>query len=73
MMSDVSGVALFSTLQWPKDALGERALLVIESHDPSVWRVDEMRTRDPMEALRVRAGSLRCARMTGTSPTSTTI
>lgn len=53
-MTEVSGVALFSTLQWPADALGERALLVIESYDPSVWRIDGIPTRDALEALRVR-------------------
>jgi hypothetical protein len=39
-MREANGVALFSRLNWPKDALGERALLVIESYEPSVWKLD---------------------------------
>lgn len=53
-MSDVNGVALFSTLKWPKDALGERSLLVIESYEPSVWQRDDCGDRDAIAGLRAR-------------------
>lgn len=53
-MSEINGVALFSRLKWPKDALGERPLLVIESHDPSVWRLDDSETPDAITGLKER-------------------
>lgn len=53
-MSEVNGVALFSRLKWPKDALGERPLLVIESHEPSVWKLDDFPEVDPIAGLRER-------------------
>ena len=53
-MSEVNGVALFSRLKWPKDALGERALLVIESYEPSVWRLDDTDEPGLMAGLRDR-------------------
>lgn len=53
-MNDVAGVALFSTLKWPKDALGERPLLVFESYDPSVWNRDGGSGSDAITGLRDR-------------------
>ena len=35
-MNRVTGVAHFSDLQWPADALGRRALLVFEPYEPNV-------------------------------------
>lgn len=40
-MSEVTGAALFSDLEWPRGALGRRPLLVFESYDPSVWKLPE--------------------------------
>lgn len=51
-MSEVNGVALFSRLKWPKDALGERPLLVIESYEPFVWARDQV--ADPLTGIRDR-------------------
>lgn len=53
-MSEVSGVAIFSRLNWPKDALGERPLLVIESYEPSVWGRDDSAAPDTATRLRER-------------------
>ena len=53
-MSEVNAVALFSRLDWPKDALGERALLVIESYEPSVWQRDDCPGPDAVAGLRDR-------------------
>lgn len=53
-MSEVNGVALFSRLKWPKDALGERPLLVIESYEPSVWKLDDSAGLDAIAGLRKR-------------------
>lgn len=53
-MSQINGVALFSRLKWPKDALGERPLLVIESHEPSIWKLDDLPEADPIAGLRER-------------------
>ncbi len=53
-MSEVSGAAVFLRLKWPKDALGERPLLVIESYEPSVWKLDDSEHVDVPTALRER-------------------
>ena len=53
-MREPNGVALFSTLRWPKHALGERPLLVIESYDSSVWRLDDAPSDDLGTCLRER-------------------
>lgn len=53
-MSEVNGVALFSKLKWPKDAVGERPLLVIESYEPSVWKLDDSDGPDAIAGLRDR-------------------
>lgn len=53
-MSEVNGVALFSRLNWPKDTLGARPLLVIESHEPSVWKLEDIPEADPIAGLRKR-------------------
>lgn len=53
-MGEVTGVALFSRLSWPKDAFGERPLLVIESYEPSVWKRDECPGADAVAGLRDR-------------------
>ena len=53
-MSDVNGVALFTRLKWPKDAMRERPLLVIESYEPSVWQRDDCPGPDVIAGLRDR-------------------
>lgn len=51
-MTEPTGVALFSRLKWPKESLGERALLVVESYDLSVWGLDA--SQDPVAGMRER-------------------
>lgn len=53
-MSEASGIALFSRLKWPVDAVGERALLAIESYEPSVWKLDDSDELGAIEWLRQR-------------------
>jgi hypothetical protein len=53
-VSEVNGVALFSRLKWPNDALGERPLLVIESYEPSVWMLDDADAPDAITGLKER-------------------
>lgn len=39
-MTEPTAVLLFSNLQWPADALGERPLLVFEPYDSAVFSLD---------------------------------
>jgi hypothetical protein len=57
-VSEVNGVALFSRLKWPEDAFGERPLLVIESYEPSVWKLDDSDAPDAITGLRERGFEL---------------
>jgi hypothetical protein len=53
-VSEVNGIALFSRLKWPKDAVGERPLLVIESYEPSVWKLEDSGAADAITGLHER-------------------
>jgi len=50
-MIEPTAIFLFSSLQWPAGALGERPLLVFEPYDPSVFSLDEETTGETSSSL----------------------
>ena len=53
-MTEPTAVLLFSSLQWPADALGRRPLLVFEPYDPSVFSLDEEAAGEASSSLLAR-------------------